>query len=426
MGRLASMRNRLGSLAGGGTMREAARRFAAPVALAVLMAVPPVFVNHPIGYLPLAMLVFMLLFSWVYLRLIARGFSVEHDFEEGSCARGASVELPITLQNRSRLPILCARPQVYVKNPYGAVEHEALAVAMVGARGSDCIRADVQLGHVGVYSAGLEGVELYDPLKFFRKHKEAEGQALLVSMPRDFEVGAITFSEMAAHESKNPVRTVLSDNVDYAGTRDYEYGDPMKSVHWKLSARMNQLQTRLFEASVNTRLSVIMDFHSPAYAFEELLECCDVIVEMALAVMRLAQKRNIEASLCYRDKHGSSISRSLPAEGEMERFVPSLPLLSPDVDEMDALSIAEREAERFGGSDSIVYCTSSLARDLVARAVEMRGRHLSVTIVLVVPRGSARAFYKDNQGIMAELSSAGVSCITLSDMADLEVGGADE
>ena len=402
------------------------RQIALLVAVAAILAVPPIFVNHPIGYIPFITYLLIVLMSWGYLRIIARGFTVEHEFAEGSCVRGNSVELPIILKNRSRLPILRARPQVYVKNPYGSIDHEVLAVAMVDALGDDCMNTKVRLGHTGVYTAGLQGVVLYDPLMLFQAYASVEGQATLVSTPKDFAVDVVEFSDMAVHESSAPVRTVLSDNVDYAGTRDYEYGDPMKSVHWKLSARMSHLQTRLFEASVNTKLSVIMDFHSPDYEDEELLECCDAIVEMALAVMRLALRRNIETTLCYVDKDGEALSRSLPQAEEMDNFVSSLPRLSPEVSGRNALGLAERESDRFGGSDSIVFCTSSLSKELVARAVSMRGGHLSVTVILAVPRGSARAFYHDNQGIVAELSSAGVPCIVLSDASDLEQGPSDE
>ena len=396
------------------------------VALAVLMALPLVFVNHPIGYIPLVMYVLVLLASWMYLKLITRKLAVENDFQTGSCLRGSSVELPITLKNHSRLPILCARPHVYVKNPYGQVENEVLAIAMVDGGGTDVMNAEVQLGHIGVYTAGLQGVTLYDPLKLFQSYAKAEGQAELVSTPHAAYVDTIEFADLAVHESSTPIRTVLSDNVDYAGTREYAFGDPMKSVHWKLSARFDELQTRLFEASVNTKLAVIMDFHAPAYEAEELMECSDVIVEVALGVMSLAAKRRVEASLCYVDKNGRVMTSDLPGEAEIDRFVAGLPLLSPEVDSECALDIAQRESERFGGSDSVVFCTSALTKELVARAVEMRGGHLSVTIILAVPRGAVRAFYSGNQGIMTELSGAGVVCTVVSDASDLRKAAYDE
>ena len=216
----------------------------------------------------------------------------------------------IILKNNAHLPILRARPQVYVENPYGGLEREVLAIAMVGGKSDDRMNVKVQLGHTGVYAAGLKGVVLYDPLMLFWAYRSVEEEATLVSTPRDLVADAVEFSDMAVHESRTPVRTVLSDNVDYAGTRDYEYGDPLKSVHWKLSARAGELQTRLFETSVNTKMSVIMDFHSPDYEVDELMGCADAIVEAALAIMRLALRRNVEATLSYVDKDGTRMSRS--------------------------------------------------------------------------------------------------------------------
>lgn len=396
------------------------------VGIAVLMALPPIFVNHPIGYIPLIAYVLMLVMCFIYLRLIVRGFSVEHSFVESSCTRGNSIELPIVLKNESRLPILRARPRVYVKSPYGEVEREVLAIAMVDAKSDDRMNVNVQLGHMGVYTAGLQGVMLHDPLMVFQAYKHIEEEAQLTSLPRDVQVGVVEFSDMAVHESHAPIRTVISDNVDYAGTREYEYGDPMKSVHWKLSARTGDLYTRIFEASVNTKLSVVMDFHAPEYEADDQLSCSDAIVEMALAVMRQAVRRRIEAKLCYVDKNGATVTRALPQTGELESFVNSLPLLSPQVNGKDARDLAEQEVQRFGGSDSIVYCTSALSRELVASVTQMRAGHHSVTVILAVPAGSMRAFHQNDQGILTELSNAGVPCIVLSDAAELEQAGGHE
>ena len=401
--------------------RQTVRNGILLVVVLVVLAVPPVFVNHPVGYVPLLTYAFLLALCWVYLQIVRRGFSVEHGFEENSCVRGSSVELPLVLKNRSRLPILRVQPQVYVANPYGEREHETFAMAMIDAMDEDVMLTKVHLGHVGVYSAGVQGVVLYDPFMFFHAFCEVDGHASMAATPQVFDIASAEFSNLAMHDSLAPVRTVLSDDVDYAGTRDYEYGDPLKSIHWKLSARTNELQTRLFEASVNSKLAVVMDFHgNSSYSTEDLMACNDVVVEMALAVMRLALGRNLETHLRYVDKNGMAVSRDVPAEGEMEAFVANLPRLSGRVNQSDAVDVLEREMASNSGSDNIVLCTSALTKALVARALGSISRRIYLSVVLAVPRSSLQGFYKENQGLVGELESAGVPCIILSDASDIE------
>lgn len=410
-----------------GLRKLTVRQAVVDIAIGVLLALPPVFVNHPVAYIPFVAYLFLLVADFAYLQLTRRGLSIDYDSRGDSCMRGTSVELPLVLRNGSRLPILRACPQVYVENPYGELEHETLAVVLVDSRGEETIRLNVRLGHVGVYAAGVRGVVLHGPLRLFHARVGAPegGRAELVSTPQLLENGSFELSALAMRESMAPVRTVLSDDIDYAGTREYELGDPLKSVHWKLSARTGELQTRLFETSVNTRLSVIMDFHGPEYSSENLMTCADAIVEMALVVVRLGLAENMEAALCYIDREGSPVSSGLPHEKEMEAFVRELPRLSPQVSAQDAVGIVEREAFSPHGSDNIVVCTSCVTRELVQSVLGLVARHVRASVILAVPRELVHDFYSAHQGLMGELSSAGVPCLVLSDASELEGGAAN-
>ncbi|MDO4502821.1 MAG: DUF58 domain-containing protein [Coriobacteriia bacterium] len=398
-----------------------ARQAVVIVALLAVFALPPVFVNHPIGYVPLVSFVLLLALSWGYLQVLKRGFLVESRFEEGSCVRGSSVLLPLVLKNRSKLPILRACPQLYVTNPYGGLEHEAQVVSVIDAMDDADLSMRVQLGHVGVYASGMRGVVLFDPLMLFHTYIDSTGHAELVSTPQSFSIDSVEFSNLALRESHAPVRTVVSDDVDYAGTRDYEFGDPLKSVHWKLSARTGDLQTRLFEENVNSSTAVIMDFHGPdSYQPEQLMSCTDVVVEIGIAVVRLAKERGMDAHLRYVNNQGHPETRELPNVAEMEDLVRTLPSLSPAVPEHAALDLVAEEMEAVNGGDNVVLCTSSLTRTSVAQVLGARAHHMSVCVVLAMPRDLVRDFYKKNSGLMSELQAADVPCIVLSDSAELQ------
>lgn len=45
----------------------------------------------------------------------------------------------------------------------------------------------------------------------------------------------------------------------FGDTRQYQIGDPMRRIHWKLSARSGELQVRQFEAQENPRVLIVMD-----------------------------------------------------------------------------------------------------------------------------------------------------------------------
>jgi len=52
---------------------------------------------------------------------------------------------------------------------------------------------------------------------------------------------------------------LFEDPVRVVSTRDYAPGDPLKRVHWKATARVQRLQTRVFERTTTVDLALFFD-----------------------------------------------------------------------------------------------------------------------------------------------------------------------
>lgn len=387
----------------------------------ILTGILPVFVNHPIGYAPLICFLFMLLMSWGYLMLVSKRLLVDAHLEEGSATRGKRCELPVVLKNRSKLPILKAQVNLTIGTPGNATGTQTSTLTSIDAMDDQPINASVTMGHVGVYTAGACSIVLFDPLGLLHKGVGCEHQSIMVSTPQEVNIDNVELSRVMMHQSHTPVRTVISDDVDYAGVRDYEFGDPLKSIHWKLSARSENLLTRLFETTVSTSTSVVMDFHAPSYQAEELMTCTDTVVELSLACARLVKARNMELRLCFADSQGNVQAGDAPSTAELDAFTKALPICSPDVDAELAAELVSWETGSQHGSDNLILCTSSLERSMMARLNEARAKHVQVTVLLTVPQELTRSFYTQHQGLMQELEAAGMACIVVNGPQDLEV-----
>lgn len=405
--------------------RLAARQLGLVIVVLVACAVPPIFVSHPIGYIPLVAFIALLALSWGYLQLISKALLVDASLKERATTRETSCEMPITLKNRSRLPIVNAQPRFYVTNPYGALEKSVPATVFIDGMSDERIDAGIVMGHVGVYTAGVKSVVLFDPFGLLHKTVECAGSSSVVSTPQEVTIDSVELTRLIMHESRTPVRTVISDDVDYAGVRDYEFGDPLKSIHWKLSARSDELQTRLFEASVSSSACIVMDFHAPGYGVEELMGCTDGIVELALACARLAASRNMDLKVLMHGKRGVQVLDEVPHTADLEGFTKMLPAASPDVSASLAADLIASQTLGRGSCDNLILCTSSLERETVELLVAACSHRIGVAVMLVVPHELKSAFYAKNRGVIGELKGAGASCIVVSDSADLEVS-ADE
>ncbi len=55
---------------------------------------------------------------------------------------------------------------------------------------------------------------------------------------------------------------IIEDLTTIVGTRDYQNGDPFNKIHWKASARMAGLQTKMFERSSQFSWLIVLDIRA--------------------------------------------------------------------------------------------------------------------------------------------------------------------
>jgi uncharacterized protein (DUF58 family) len=106
----------------------------------------------------------------------------------------------------------------------------------------------------------------------------AELEARTLVLPHVFPLGPLSFVEpiatnaRAVHEA--PRR---GQGPDYLSVREYRPGDPMRHVHWALTARHGRLMVREFEEERTRRLVVVVDTErDEGDAWTPLDRCCSV------------------------------------------------------------------------------------------------------------------------------------------------------
>jgi len=172
---------------------------------------------------------------------------------------GESFTVHVEAENRKILPVW-----VEVMVPFGraGVAHQAGRV-LSGEQGLLWYQAsrftwELTAERRGVYLAGPVKLASGDLFGFFPREKETSEFIEVVVYPRlvplrNFRLSRRDFFGAAGAES--PVK----DPVYIFGTTDYYHGRPARFIHWKASARHNRLQEKLFEASGQEKILIIVD-----------------------------------------------------------------------------------------------------------------------------------------------------------------------
>ena len=120
-------------------------------------------------------------------------------------------------------------------------------------------RFPMQCRQRGTFIFGPTTIRSGDLFGFFRKEKRIENLDYLFVYPRLVPLEKLGIASRQFFGDIRLKRHLFQDPVLTAGVRDYVPGDSLKRIHWKSTARLGKLQTRLFEPTTTVDLSLFLD-----------------------------------------------------------------------------------------------------------------------------------------------------------------------
>ncbi|MCA9127863.1 MAG: DUF58 domain-containing protein [Planctomycetales bacterium] len=181
---------------------------------------------------------------------------------------GGSVSVQLRLDNGSNLPVVWALVEDVL--PAAALHGQPPALRMDGnnmrmtdvpARGSRVVSYRIEALRRGYFQIGPVIAETGDLLGLHRRFRRITEAAYLTVLPRLIPLDGYDVA------SRRPVGEIqvsyrlLEDPTLVSGIRKYEHGDPLRSIHWRASARTGQLQCKQYRPTSVAGATVVVDMH---------------------------------------------------------------------------------------------------------------------------------------------------------------------
>lgn len=223
-------------------------------------------------------------FSFASVRLAEKSVRVENALSGVKVNRGDVVSMEIAVSHQSPLPIapVALHMRATSNTPAGTIH-----LTQLGKRRQRVVHK-FAADHVGAMFPGVESYIVSDVFGFFkREHKpDMAGQELLV-LPVPFDVEPLTFA--AGDMGVETMKRAMEDPSSPSDFRAYQQGDPLKRIHWKMSARKRELFVKQFEEPALPDALVLLDTSAPhmpegmqaesaAYLKDALLETAASVV----------------------------------------------------------------------------------------------------------------------------------------------------
>ncbi|MEG0742626.1 MAG: DUF58 domain-containing protein [Clostridia bacterium] len=197
-------------------------------------------------------------FSYVSVRLAEKTIKVTNALSGVKVNRGDVVSMDIAVSHRGALPIapVALRMRATSNTPAGTIH-----LTQLGKR-KQRVTHKFAADHVGAMFPGVDSYIIADVFGFFkREHKpDLAGQELLV-LPVPFDVEPLRFA--AGDMGVETMKRAMEDPSSPSDFRSYQQGDPLKRIHWKMSARKREIIVRQFEEPALPDALVLLDTSPP-------------------------------------------------------------------------------------------------------------------------------------------------------------------
>jgi len=172
--------------------------------------------------------------------------------------------------------------------------------------GGYSVKNTVVFRYRGLYEIGVHEIYISDPLRLFRLRMDVNNFSNVTVYPRKLEFERD--SESAVSDVPSPFVRVLDsrDKSEVSNIREYRMGDSLKSIHWKLSSKSEELQVKDYNTNNDRHTYIFVDLAAPT-------PCPEVEREKARKQLKKLTKKKApdgeeEKKLSLKEKIGLSLA----------------------------------------------------------------------------------------------------------------------
>jgi uncharacterized protein (DUF58 family) len=336
--------------------------------------------------------------AWLWARYALSRVVYSRTLESDRIFPGEQVAMRVSIVNRKLLPLAWLDIEDQIPDRLRIVEQEVIPS---GIPGMETLRITTAMRwyervswrfHIvcpvrGYFTLGPVGLRSGDLFGFFNARESLESYASIIVYPRVVPLDQIGIPPRHLFGELRIRRQIITDPSRAVGVRDYRPEDSFRHVHWKATARTQQLQTKVFEPTTAVQFGVFLNLDT----FEHYWEGIDyqraenaITVAASLAVHALEERHTV--GMFANGVVGGSDQplRVRPSRSpeQTHLILAGLAKLSP-IASLNFPRLLRAETLRFAWGSTIVIVTALMSDPLAAAMAEIaRAGHRLVLVTI--------------------------------------------
>lgn len=225
---------------------------------------------------------------------------------ENTVHTGDAIDVEYKVSNTSLLPITHALIEFKMDNKMNA-STKLKEMAYFGSQQKINFSKKIICKYRGYYSIGQVAVDVFDPLLLEKRTMFFDKEIDITVYPRLVKLAQLKFHPKDLYGTLKSNQKTLEDRTNIVNIRRYERGDQLKNIHWKLSAKRDELMTKEFEQTVSSKLLIFVDGFKEHFENGYTLDREEYLVSFTASLVKMAMDESMQIKLILNDAEGTVI-----------------------------------------------------------------------------------------------------------------------
>jgi uncharacterized protein (DUF58 family) len=239
----------------------------------------------------------------------------------------------------------------------------------------------------GVFVFGPTRIQSGDLFGFFRRDMSIEKLDYLLVYPRLVPLEKLSIPSQQLFGDIRLKHHLFQDPVLTAGVREYHSGDALKRIHWKSTARLGRLQTKIYEPTTTIDISIFLDartLRAPLWGSSYQLQELGIITAASLSqhALNAGFRVGLYVNQITRFSHGLVMVPPSQHPDQLLRILESLAQLH-QVETVSMVTYLRQEAASLPWGSTLVVISAQPDDKLMATLLDLKRRGRSVTLIVV-------------------------------------------
>ncbi len=248
----------------------------------------------------------------------------------------------------------------------------------------------------GIFIFGPTNIRSGDLFGFFRKDMKIDKLDYLLVYPRLVPLEKLGIPSQQLFGDIRLKTHLFQDPVLTAGVRDYHSGDSLKRIHWKSTARLGKLQTKVYEPTTTIDISIFLDVRTlRAPLWGSVVQLQELGIMAAASISQQALKDGFRVGLYVNQiTRFSSGMVTVPHSQHPDQLLHILEALAQlhQVETVPMVRFLRQEASNLPWGSTLLVISAQPVNELLGALLDLKRVGRSVALVQVggsVPEVSA-------------------------------------